>query len=171
MCQEQWGVGSPWNPQEYLISLLLLSGRHKLPRARICKHFKDPRNQFPARRADMTSLNDVPARQATWDGGILKTFTNSGSDIIQRLQPWTTRIYSCFFLLVRLGAKDKVNPCMDGLNWFLFSYKRRGNRGHHESMYCKLEEFVYCFFFLKSTDDHNSWIERKKTMFFFFRKF
>jgi hypothetical protein len=102
----------------------------------------------------MTSLFDVPARQATQAGGIdsleflgidsIKTFTNSGSDIIQRLQPSTTRIYPCLFLFVR----------MDGLNWFLLLYKRRGNREHYESMYCKLERFAF-FFFLKSTDDYN----------------
>jgi hypothetical protein len=34
-------------------------------RARICKPFKEPRNQFPACRAGTTSLFDVPARQAT----------------------------------------------------------------------------------------------------------
>jgi hypothetical protein len=35
-------------------------------RARICKHFKEPKNRFPAwRRVGTRTLFDVPARQAT----------------------------------------------------------------------------------------------------------
>jgi len=33
--------------------------------ARICKQFKEPRNQFPVWWAGMTTLFVVPARQAT----------------------------------------------------------------------------------------------------------
>jgi hypothetical protein len=39
-------------------------------RARICRPFKEPRNRFPAWRACTTTLFVVPARQATWVGGI-----------------------------------------------------------------------------------------------------
>jgi hypothetical protein len=39
-------------------------------RARICKPFKEPRNRFSAWRAGTTTLFVVPARQASWAGGI-----------------------------------------------------------------------------------------------------
>jgi hypothetical protein len=50
-----------------------------------------------------------------------------------------------FSYFLRVGAKDKVNPSMEGLNWFLFLCKRRGNRERYESMYCKLERFAFFF--------------------------
>ncbi len=54
---------------------------------RICRPFKEPRNQFPAQRAGTTTLFDVPARQPTQACGI-----NS--------LEWTTR------LLKRLHIRD-----------------------------------------------------------------
>jgi hypothetical protein len=39
-------------------------------RARICKSFKEPRNRFPARRADTTTLFEVSGPLATLAGGI-----------------------------------------------------------------------------------------------------
>jgi hypothetical protein len=39
-------------------------------RARICKHFKEPRNRFLVWRTGTTTLFDVPAHQATQAGGI-----------------------------------------------------------------------------------------------------
>ncbi len=39
-------------------------------RARTCRHFKEPRNRFPARRAGTTTLFCAPARQVTQAGEI-----------------------------------------------------------------------------------------------------
>jgi hypothetical protein len=51
--------------------------------SRICKPFKEPRSRFPAWRAGTTTLFHVPARQATYAGGIdsLRSipFRSSGS--------------------------------------------------------------------------------------------
>ncbi len=41
------------------------------PEPEFVKICKGPRNRFLARRADTTTLLDVPARQATWAGEII----------------------------------------------------------------------------------------------------
>ncbi len=73
----------------------------------ICKPFKEPRNQFPAWRADTTSLFDVSARQATLASGIdswsPSTFTNLGSGFFWLLPAITagtlTLLTSCLVFL------------------------------------------------------------------------
>jgi hypothetical protein len=61
----------------------LICGKTLEPNISSLGPFKEPRNRFPAWRAGMSTLFDVPARQA---GGIdswaPETFTNSGSECV-----------------------------------------------------------------------------------------
>ncbi len=52
--------------------------------ARVCKPFKEPRNQFPAWRPGTTSLFVVPGRLATKAGGIESSESILG--LLKRLQ-------------------------------------------------------------------------------------